>query len=256
MTARVPRGLRSVPLALLMIALAASTSKAECRTLGPAISPDACVVDNQLTRTSNGTRFQSKCDAGKLGCVAKRQGCLLKVHAKAEKKGEAPVPEALQKCVDTFGACLGKLEAKQKPEKPKTLCTVTGDLVALTLAGDDFVTDVVTTIDPSFPSLGPPSACDAGKKTCVLQRAACFLKLLAAATKKGVLVDPPAAQKCADKFDGGAKGFDKGCVGKLQAKQNIEKPKTICAVTDDGTVLETVVDTFVDDTLGAVLDLE
>lgn len=219
-------------------------------------SPDAGIVDNQLPCTSNCTRFQSKCDAGKIGCVAKRQACVLKVHAAAEKSGEAPDADALQKCLDSFGACLGKLEARQNAAKPKTLCTVTGDLVDLTLAGDAFVTDVATTIDPSFPSVGPPSTCDGGKQTCVLRRAACLLKLAAAATKKAILVEPGAMQRCADRFDGGAKGFARGCVGKLQEKQSPESPKTSCAVTDDGTALETAVDTFVDDTLSAVLGLE
>jgi hypothetical protein len=217
-------------------------------------STDAGIVDNQVPCTSNCTRFQSKCDAGKLGCVAKRQACLLKVHAAAEKKGEAPAADALEKCGATLEPCIEKLEAKQKPEKPKTLCTVTGDLVALTLAGDAFVTGVVTTIDPSYPAVGPASVCDGGKKTCVANRTACLLKVAAAATKKGGPVDPSAMQKCADKFDGGAKGFDKGCVGKLQSKQKAEKPKTLCAVTDDGTALETAVDAFVSGTLGAILD--
>ena len=76
--------------------------------------------------------------------------------------------EALQKCVDAFGACVGKLESEQNPAKPKTLCSVTGDLVGLTLTGDAFVTDVVTTIDPSFPSVGPASVCDGGTTTAAI----------------------------------------------------------------------------------------
>lgn len=221
-----------------------------------ASSPDAGIVDNEVPCTENCTRFQSKCDAAKFGCIAKRQACLLKVHAAAEKKGVALDDEALQKCVDTFGACIGKLESKQNPAKPKTLCSATGDLVALSLAGDGFVTDVVTAIDPSFPTVGPPSVCDGGKKVCVAQRAACQLKVAANATKKGVPIDPAVVQTCTDKFDGGAKGFAKGCLGKLQAKQDVEKPKTVCAVTDDGTALAARVDAFVDETLGAVLNVD
>ena len=221
-----------------------------------ASSPDAGIVDNQVPCTENCTKFQSTCDAGKLGCVAKRQACLLKVHATAERKGVALDAEALQKCVDAFGTCIGKLESKQNAAKPKTLCSATGDLVGLTLAGDAFVTAVVSTIDPSFPSVGPASVCDAGKKVCVAQRTACQLKAAATATKKGVLIDAAVVQKCTDKLDGGAKGFAKGCLGKLQAKQDVDKPKTLCAVTDDGKVLETVVDAFVEATLEAVLNLD
>jgi hypothetical protein len=172
------------------------------------------------TPSETPTDSSSQCDAGKLGCIAKRQACLLAVHVTAEKNGEAPVVEALQKCVDTFGGCIAKLESKQKPTKPKTLCSVTGGLGSLTSAGDAFVTNVVTTIHPSFPTVGLPSVCDAGKKGCGSKLATCLFKLQAAAVKKGVLVDSEAVAKCKAKFDGGAKGFAKGCIGTLQAKQN------------------------------------
>jgi hypothetical protein len=219
-------------------------------------SPDAGIVDNQVPCTEDCTKFQSKCDAAKLGCDAKRQACLLKVHATAETKGVTPDAAALEKCADTLAPCLAKLESKQNPAKPKTLCSKTGDLVGLTLANDDFVTDVVSAIDPAFPTVGPPSACDGGKKTCVAKRTACLLKVLAAATKKGVPAAVAAVQACKDKFDGGAKGFAKGCLGKLQAKQNADKPKTLCAVTDDGTALGARIETYVDETLQAVLNLD
>ena len=202
------------------------------------------------------TQFQSRCDATKLACIAKRQACLLKVHAVAEKKGVAPAAEALEKCGNTLEPCIEKLESKQNPAKPKTLCSRTGDLVGLTLAGDAFVTDVVTAIDPGFPEVGPPSTCDGGKKACVAKRTACLLKAAATATKKGVPSDAAVLQACADKFDGGAKGFAKGCIGKLQAKQAVEKPKTLCAVTDDGTALANAIDVFVVETVGAVLNLD
>ncbi len=198
----------------------------------------------------------SRCDVGKLGCVAKRQACLLKVHATAEKKGEALAAEGLQKCIDGFGGCIAKLESKQNPAKPKTLCSTTGDLGPLSSAGDGFVTGAVTAIHPSFPAVGPPSACDAGKKSCVAKRATCLLKIHAVAVKEGALVDPAAVAKCTDAFDGGAKGFAKGCVGKLQGKQDPAKPKTICAVTDDGSAVATLVDAFVAATTAAVLDLD
>ena len=118
------------------------------------------------------------------------------------------------------------------------------------------MTEVVSTIDPAFPAVGPASTCDAGKKGCVLQRTACLLKAQAAVGKKGVLVDAAAVQACADRFDGGAKGFAKGCLGKLEAKQNPEKPKTLCGATGEVSLLEGIVDSFVTDTLGAILQLD
>lgn len=52
--------------------------------------------------------------------------------------------------------------------------------------------------------------------------------------------------------DGGAKGFAKGCLGKLEAKQDAAKPKTVCGVTGDVGTLGAAVDAFVDDVVGAV----
>lgn len=227
-------------------------------------APDAGIVDNRAPCTSNCTQPESACDAGKLKCIAARQACLLKVHAAAEKKGTAPDAAALQKCTDAFdgGAkgeaqgCVGKIEGKQKPAKPKTLCSVTGQLPALEAAGDDFVTDVVTAIDPAFPTVGPASTCDAGKKACALQRTACLLKEQARAGAKGESPDPAKIQKCNGKFDGGAKGFAKGCLGKLEAKQSAAKPVTQCSVTGDEAALEARIDTFVSDSVATVLDTD
>lgn len=227
-------------------------------------APDAGIVDNRAPCASNCTQPESACDAGKLKCVAARQACLLKVHAAAEKKGVAPDVAALQKCADAFdgGAkgeaqgCVGKIEGKQKPAKPKTLCSVTGQLAALEAAGDDFVTDVVAAIDPAFPTVGPASTCDAGKKACALQRTACLLKEQARAGAKGESSDPAKIQKCTDKFDGGAKGFAKGCLGKLEAKQSPAKPATACSVTGDEAALETRIDAFVADSVATVLDTD
>ncbi len=97
---------------------------------------------------------KSNCDAGKAKCVATKQACLLKLHASSEKQGEPPDPAQLQKCRDKFdggtkgfaAGCIGKLETKQDPKKPKTICSVTGDLGTLENKVDAFVTDVVSEI--------------------------------------------------------------------------------------------------------------
>jgi hypothetical protein len=225
-----------------------------------ASSPDAGITDNRVPCTSDCTRAESTCDAGKTKCVAKTQACLLKVHATAEKKGEPPDPAALQKCTDAFDGgtkgfakgCIGKLESKQKTEKPKTLCSATGDLAALEQQVDAFVTDVVTAIDPGFPTVGEPSGCDAGKKKCVATRVACLLAEHGRAGLKNVTSDPARLQKCTDVFDGGSKGFAKGSIGKLEGKQDPAKPKTLCAVTGDIAVLAAKADAFVAEAVGAI----
>lgn len=223
-------------------------------------STDAGITDNRVPCTSDCTQAGSTCDAGKLGCIAKRQACLLKIHATAEKKGIAPDAAALRKCADAFdgGAgeaakgCIGKLEAKQKPAKPKTRCSATGDAATLATAIDAFVTGAVAAIDPGFPTVGAPNKCDAGKKACVLARASCILKEHARAGKKDAAPDAAKLQACSDTFDGGTNGVEKGCIGKLEAKQNIEKPATICAVTGDVPTLAAAVDGFVGDIVDAV----
>jgi hypothetical protein len=96
---------------------------------------------------------QNACDAGKVKCVSKRLGCVMKVKAKALKAGEAEDQAKLQKCFDKFdgGAapskgCFAKLEGKQDPAKPKTLCTTTGDVASIALSADTFGTALVQEI--------------------------------------------------------------------------------------------------------------
>jgi hypothetical protein len=203
---------------------------------------------------------KSNCDAGKAKCVDAKQACLLKLYSSSEKQGAPPDPAQLQKCRDKFDAgtkgfaagCIGKLESKQDPKKPKTVCSVTGDLVVLEGKVDAFVTDGMSEIDPSFPALGASSACNAGKTACVSNKASCLMKAHQAAEKQGAPPDPAQLQKCRDKFDGGTKGFAAGCIGKLESKQDPKKPKTICSVTGDLVVLEGKVDAFVTDIVNEI----
>ena len=101
--------------------------------------------------------------------------------------------------------------------------------------------------------LCPPHAaaqnkCDAGKLKCVAKKKACLLNVETKALKKGVAVDAAKRQKCRDKFDGGIDP-SKGCIGKLEGKQQDGKPETLCTVTGDAVSLEATVDAFVDDIL-------
>ncbi len=173
---------------------------------------------------------KNKCDAGKTRCVDKKQACLLKVHGDAEKTGKPLDTEKLQKCMDKFSECVDKLERKQKPDKPDTVCSVTSDGPALESETDAFVTEVVDAIDPNP---GSRNKCNAGKKKCVSKRASCQLKVYGSAIQKGIATDPKRLQKCRDVFDGGAKGTAAGCIGKLERKQKPNKPDTQCSVTGD-----------------------
>jgi len=122
-------------------------------------------------------RAQNKCLAGKTKCVNKKMVALLKCHNKAEKKGLAVDP-CVQKAIDKFDggtkgiaySCFGKIEAKN--DGP---CLTFGDLTAEEAKVDAFVLDVVQELDPGYPE---PilNACSAGKKKCVLKKAAGKLK--------------------------------------------------------------------------------
>ena len=192
---------------------------------------------------------KSKCDAGKMQCVDRKQACLLGVHSDAEKKGVPVSSAAVKKCTDTFDGgtkgvakgCIGKLEGKQDAQKPGTLCAMTGDLGALEGKVDAFVTDVVSAIAPN-----PSGAnnCDAGKKRCVWKKASCLIKVHQNAVKKGVPVDDAALQKCRARFNDGTA---EGCVRKLEAKRDPGKPKTMCSVIGDVIILGNKVDAFVTD---------
>jgi hypothetical protein len=237
--------------------------------LGPTATPTLSATPTAGAATPTVTPTpaapaKNKCDSGKVKCVDKKQDCLLKEHSKAEKEGvpvdDAKVQEKLQKCIDKFDGgtkgpekgCIGKLEGKQKQDKPDTRCTVTDDLAALEAKVDAFVLDVVSEIDPSFPAVQPPNKCNPGKKKCVSKKVSCKLKARADAVKKGVPVDGAKLQKCIDKFDGGTKGPEKGCIGKLEGKQKQDKPDTLCTVTDDLAALEAKADAFVADIVSEI----
>ncbi len=87
--------------------------------------------------------------------------------------------------------------------------------------------------------------CTAGKVKCVSKKKSCRLNVLAKGYKMGVL-DLAKLQKCEDKFDGAADPA-KGCFEKLEGKQDLAKPETLCPTLDDTAALEAKVDAFVAD---------
>ena len=108
---------------------------------------------------------QNKCTAGKVKCVSKKKSCRLNVIAKAYKTGILDGAK-LQKCEDKFdGAadptkgCFEKLENKQDPMKPETMCSTLDDTAALEAKVDAFVADVQEELDPgSVIDLNPCTA--------------------------------------------------------------------------------------------------
>jgi len=183
----------------------------------------------------------NKCDAGKLRCVSKLVACLLKVEATALRRGLPIEAAKLQKCFDKHDGsipskgCFGKLEEKQKPSKPDTLCTVTGDSDALKTFSTAFVGTTLAAIALDHPLVEPPNRCHAALGKCVAKLLDCEVKADAKATKKGLLSDPRTLDRCRDKLldPGGLRG----CADKAYARQDPAKPDTLCDVPDDGPTL-------------------
>lgn len=85
------------------------------------------------------------CSSKKKICVANKAAGLLKCHEKAEKTGSPVDSSCTQKVVDKFTACFAKLETKGG-------CLTTGDTGAIEAKVDAFVVDVVTEVDPAYPT--------------------------------------------------------------------------------------------------------
>src|SRR5262249_20464038 len=159
-------------------------------------------------------------------------------HAKAEGKN-----------VPVDGTCLGKATAKitgagkgcfdKNDAKIGNDCSQTGDATAQLNAADAFVLDVVTDIDPGYPT-PTLSKCGAARKKCVGKKAAGLMGCDAKTNKDGV-GDPTCAPKIQDKF-GGAKGCDVNALAK----------GTDCQGSATTGSLETKTDTWQTNASGAI----
>jgi hypothetical protein len=103
---------------------------------------------------------------------------------------------------------------------------------------DALVSDVVSELDPAFPT-PTLNRCSAGKKKCVIKKVAALLKCYERAANTGTNVDQACLQKARAKFDGGADPSTE-CFAKLEAKGG-------CLTTGDATPIENKVDAFVTD---------
>ena len=113
----------------------------------------------------------SKCSAAKIKCVNTKATALLGCHNKAETKGLAIDPTCVTKADTKFTGggkgCVDKANAKPP-------CTTTADTTTLENKVDAFVLDVVTELDPTYPTPAT-SKCSAGKKKCVANKVKAIL---------------------------------------------------------------------------------
>jgi hypothetical protein len=186
----------------------------------------------------------AKCTAAKMKCVTTKATALLGCHNKAEGKGVAVDPLCVTKAEDKFdgGATPSKGCVQKTETKPP--CATTGDVGSLESLVDDFVDDVVTDLDPGYPT-PVLNKCSAGKKKCVANKVKALLGCYGKNTTKP---DPAKFEECVAKakakFDGGADPA-KGCFAKLEAKPPKPPSNPACLTTDDTAALETKVDDFV-----------
>jgi hypothetical protein len=177
----------------------------------------------------------NRCQSKKKLCVATEAAGLLKCHVNAEKLGDALDPACIERAHDHFDGgsdpargCFEKLEAQGG-------CVTLDDTPTLGAEVDAFVNDVVTALDPSYPT-PVANSCSAAKKKCVATKAKSLLKCHAKAERTGVL-SARCVQKARDKFDGGSDP-SRGCFAKLESLGG-------CLTTNDASVLEGKVDGFV-----------
>ncbi len=187
---------------------------------------------------------QNKCTSGKAKLAGKYSAALGGCYAKGAGKGGDVDVQALgcrQKAHDKFVAGSQKIDLKQDPAKPETVCPAGG--------GDDtavngFVTThalaIATQLDPGAPSTFTASKCSAGKIKCAGKTDAallgCYSKALGKgpAANLGTSVETFAAgcvQKAKDKLQ--------ACYDKLDLKQDPSpgKETSVCpqGSGDDGT---------------------
>jgi hypothetical protein len=165
----------------------------------------------------------AKCSAAQMKCATTKATALLGCHNKAEGKGDPVDDECITKAEDKFTGCMEKAESKPA-------CFLTGGAPALEDKIDAFVNDIVTDLDPGYPT-PIENKCSAGKKKCVANK----VKALLGCSSKDVTKPDPAkfsecGAKATAKFDGGDKP-EKGCFAKLEAKQDPEKLSSVCITT-------------------------
>jgi hypothetical protein len=175
----------------------------------------------------------AKCTAAKIKCANGKATGLLGCHNKAEGKN-VPVDPACISKVDTKFSLPAKGCMEKAESKPP--CATTGDAGSLEAKVDAFVLDVVTELDPGYPT-PVLNKCSAGKKKCVANKVKAILGCYGKnATKPDPVALAACIQKAQDKYSGGVDPT-KGCFAKLELKPP-------CLTTGDSGTLESKVDAF------------
>jgi hypothetical protein len=199
---------------------------------GP-VNPDGTINFSDPSHIGVSTvSVNPKCTGGKTKCVAKKTDGLMKCHAKAESSGLPVDSLCIQKAHDKFDGglipskgCFEKLEAKGG-------CLTTDDTPVVEAAVDAFVDDIVTDLDPGYPT-PVQNACEAAKKKCVGKTAKKILGCYSKAQKKNAAVDPACVTSATTAFT--------TCFTSAEAIGG-------CAVTGDLPAIQAKLDTFVADT--------
>ncbi len=175
---------------------------------------------------------QNTCSAGKLKLAGKKASAILKCYAKASAKAIPVDALCVGKAVANFDIKSQKIDAKQDPLKPKTVCPAGGgDEV---IVGPDIgahVDDIATDLDPLLPSATTAaSKCTAGKLKCAGKKINAVLKCYA----KAAATNLPVATDCLNKAEAKFAGGGVGCYDKLEAKEVPAKspPTNVCVAAD------------------------
>lgn len=183
------------------------------------------------------------CIAAKLACTNAFTSAVFKCYAKVFKTGfgggnQEKAEDCVRRARSKFGTalsstiqCWDKVEAKEKAEKPETVCP-TGIIDEFDVDDmvEDFTLDIVSNeVAPGGP-VGFGRSCSAGKVACVGKLFQQLFKCEIAAKKAGFPADEACIAKALTKFSGGGDP-SKGCFAKLEAKQKLGKAKTLCDAT-------------------------
>src|SRR5262249_17535003 len=85
-----------------------------------------------------------------------------------------------------------------------------------------------------------PNKCVAGKIGCVAKEAAAFVKCFAKAEKAGTAISDDCLAKARTKFLGASNADS--CFAKLEAKEDAEKPASVCRTHDDTALMDALSD--------------
>ncbi len=202
------------------------------------------------------------CTAGKIKCVNTFTTTVFKCVAAAYKKPpSAAVQDKAQACVrkarQKFGTavspkpgCIDKVEAKEDPTKPESICPAGADEYDLDEMVVLYTESMQGEISPVLSPVG--SSCNAGKFKCVGAMVKGLLACQEKAFKQGVGVDESCWFGALDKFSGNGDPA-KGCFVKLEAKQKLGKLKTLCGSDGNTTVVRGMADVFASVVVDAII---